>query len=88
MLSSPGKMIEEPYEITGIAQPETIRHKRDLWTFIELSLRIKKKTLGDYVATCITRQLLVSSYQNLSHFSTCFIYSRFLLSAIHFSVIF
>ncbi len=38
LLSSPGKMIEEPYEITGIAQPETIRHKTDLLSFIELSL--------------------------------------------------
>ncbi len=33
-----GEMNEEQYEITGIAQPETVRHKRDLWTVIELSL--------------------------------------------------
>ncbi len=26
-------MIGEQYEIKGIAQAETIRHKRDLWTF-------------------------------------------------------
>ncbi len=37
LLSSPGKMI------IGVAQAETIRHKRDLWTFIERSLRIKKR---------------------------------------------
>ncbi len=35
-------MIAEQYEINGIAQAKTIRHKRDLWTFIERSLRIKK----------------------------------------------
>ncbi len=28
-------MIDEQYKIIGIAQAETIRHKRDLWTFIE-----------------------------------------------------
>ncbi len=33
-------MIGEQYKIIGIAQAETIRHKRDLWTFIE---RIKKR---------------------------------------------
>ncbi len=43
LLSSPGKMIGEQYKIIGIAQAETIRHKRDLWTFIERSLRIKKR---------------------------------------------
>ncbi len=42
LLSSPGKMIGEQYKIIGIAQAETIRHSRDLWTFIERSLRIKK----------------------------------------------
>ncbi len=42
LLSSPGKMIGEQYKIIGIAQAETIRHKRDLGTFIERSLRIKK----------------------------------------------
>ncbi len=42
LLSSPGKMIGEQYKIIGIAQAETIRHKRDLWTFIERSLQIKK----------------------------------------------
>ncbi len=42
LLSSPGKMSAEQYRIIGIAQAETIRHKRDLWTFIERSLRIKK----------------------------------------------
>ncbi len=36
-------MIGEQYEIIGIAQAETIRSKRDLWTFIERSLRIKKR---------------------------------------------
>ncbi len=36
-------MICEQYIIIGIAQAETIRHKRDLWTFIERSLRIKKR---------------------------------------------
>ncbi len=30
LLSSPGKMIGEQYRIIGIAQAETIRHKRDL----------------------------------------------------------
>ncbi len=43
LLSSPGKMIGEQYKIIGIAQAEKIRHKRDLWTFIERSLRIKKR---------------------------------------------
>ncbi len=42
LLSSPGKMIGEQYKIIGIAQAETIRHKRNLLTFIERSLRIKK----------------------------------------------
>ncbi len=43
LLSSPGKIIGEQYKIKGgIAQAETIRHKRDLWTFIVRSLRIKK----------------------------------------------
>ncbi len=45
LLSSPGKMIGEQYKIIGIAQAETIRHKRNLWTFIERSLRIKKRYL-------------------------------------------
>ncbi len=43
LLSSPGKMIGEQYKIIGITQAETIRHKRGLWTFIERSLRIKKR---------------------------------------------
>ncbi len=43
LLSSPGKMIGDQYKIIGIEQAETIRHKRDLWAFIERSLRIKKK---------------------------------------------
>ncbi len=41
LFSSPGKMIGEQYRIIGIAQAETIRHKRDLWAFIERSLRKK-----------------------------------------------
>ncbi len=45
LLSSPGKMIGEQYRIIGAAQAETIRHKRDLWKFIERSLRIKKDIL-------------------------------------------
>ncbi len=36
-------MIGEQYRVIGIAQAETIRHNRDLWTFIERSLRIKKR---------------------------------------------
>ncbi len=39
LLSSPGKMIGQQYKIKGIAQAETIRHKRD----IEQSLRLKKQ---------------------------------------------
>ncbi len=42
LLSSPGKMIGEQYKIIGIAQAEIVRHKRDLWTFIDRSLWIKK----------------------------------------------
>ncbi len=42
LLSSPGKMIGEQYKMIGIAQAEIIGHKRDLWAFIERSLRIKK----------------------------------------------
>ncbi len=38
-------MIGEQYKIIGLAQAETIRHKWDLWTFIERSLRIKKDML-------------------------------------------
>ncbi len=45
LLSSPGKMIGEQYKIIRIAQAETIRHKRDLSTFIGRRLRIKKKYL-------------------------------------------
>ncbi len=45
LLGSPGKMIGEQYKIIGVALAETIRHKRDLWTFIERSLRIKKDIL-------------------------------------------
>ncbi len=37
------------YKIKGIAQTETLRHKRDLWTFIERSLRIKE---GQFEAFC------------------------------------
>ncbi len=48
LLSSPGKMIGEQYQIIGIAQAETIRHKRDLWTFIERTLRIKKDILRGF----------------------------------------
>ncbi len=44
-------MIGEQYKIIGIAQAETIRHKRDLWTFIERSLRIKKDILRHLVKT-------------------------------------
>ncbi len=51
LLSSPGKMIGEQYKIIGIAQTETICHKRDLWTFIERSLRIKKDILRHLVKT-------------------------------------
>ncbi len=51
LLSSPGKMIDEQYRIIGIAQAETIRHRRDLWTFIERSLRIKKDILRHLVKT-------------------------------------
>ncbi len=47
VLSSLGKMIGEQYKIKVIAQAETIRHKRDLWTFIERSLRIKKDCLSE-----------------------------------------
>ncbi len=36
-------MIVEQYKIIRIAQAETIRHQRDLWMFIERSLRIKKR---------------------------------------------
>ncbi len=51
LLSSPGKMIDEQYRIIGIAQAETIRHKKDLWTFIERSLRIRKDILRHLVKT-------------------------------------
>ncbi len=51
LLSSPGKMIGEQYKMIGIAQAETIRHKRDLWTFIERSLRINNDILGHLVKT-------------------------------------
>ncbi len=51
LLSSPGKMIGEQYKIIGIAQAETIRNKRDLWTFIERSLQIKKDILRHLVKT-------------------------------------
>ncbi len=43
LLSSPWKIIGDQYKIIGIAQAETIRHKRDLWTLIERNLRIKKR---------------------------------------------
>ncbi len=45
LLSSPGKMIGEHYRIIGIAQAETIHHKRALWTFIERSLRVQKDSV-------------------------------------------
>ncbi len=51
LLSSPGKMIGEQYKKIGIAQAGTIRRKRDLWTFIEISLRIKKDILRHLVKT-------------------------------------
>ncbi len=44
-------MIGEQYRIRGIAQAETIRHKRDLRTLIERSLRIKKDILRHLVKT-------------------------------------
>ncbi len=50
-LSSPGKMIGEQYKMIGIAQAETIRHKKDLWTFIERSLWIKKDIFRHLVKT-------------------------------------
>ncbi len=43
LFSSPGKIIGEQYSIIGIAQAETIRHKRDLWTLIETEPSDKKK---------------------------------------------
>ncbi len=46
LFGSPGKMIGKQYKIIGIAQAETIHHKRDLWTFIERSLRVKKDTVN------------------------------------------
>ncbi len=36
------------YKIIEIAQAETICHKRDLWKFIERSLRIKKRYLKTF----------------------------------------
>ncbi len=51
LLSSPGKMIGEQYKMIGIAPAETIHHKRDLWTFIEWSLRMKKDILRHLVKT-------------------------------------
>ncbi len=51
LLSSPGKMIGEQYRIIGIAQAETIRYRRDLWTFIERSLWIKTDFLRHLVKT-------------------------------------
>ncbi len=44
-------MIGEQYKKIGIAQAGTIRRKRDLWTFIEISLRIKKDILRHLVKT-------------------------------------
>ncbi len=41
-------MMGEQYKIKGIAQAETIRHKRDLWTFIVQSLQIKKIAYYNY----------------------------------------
>ncbi len=35
-------MIGEQYKIKGIAQSETIRLERDLWTFIMRGLRVEK----------------------------------------------
>ncbi len=51
LLSSTGKMIGEQYRMIGITQAETSHHKRDLWTFIERSLRIKKDILRHLVKT-------------------------------------
>ncbi len=47
-----GEMIGEKCKITGVVQADTIRHKRDLVTFIERSLRIKKRlTVMHFVKT-------------------------------------
>ncbi len=48
LLNSPGKMIGEQYKIIRTAQAKTIRHKRDLWTFIERDLRIKKRYFNTF----------------------------------------
>ncbi len=50
LLSSPRKMIGEQYKIKGTAQAETIRHKRDLRTFIVQAYG-KKDSLGHLVKT-------------------------------------
>ncbi len=39
-------MIPEQYKVEWIAQAKTIRHKNELWTFKERSLRIKKGVWG------------------------------------------
>ncbi len=44
-------MTGKKYKIRGIAQDETIRYKRDLWTFIVQSLRMKKESLRHLVQT-------------------------------------
>ncbi len=51
LLNSQGKMFGEQHKIIGIAQAETVRHKRDLWTFIDRNLRIKKDILRHSVKT-------------------------------------
>ncbi len=50
-LSRPGIMIGGQYKIKGIAQAETIRHKRDFWTLIVRRLRINKDNLGHLMKT-------------------------------------
>ncbi len=42
-------MIGEQYKIKEIAPAETSHHKRDLWTIIVRSLRIKKKFSEDKI---------------------------------------
>ncbi len=69
LLSSPGKMIGEQYKIIGIVQAQTFRHKRDLWTFIERSLRVKKryfKTFSeDRINVCGPGKVRVEMYTKI-----------------------
>ncbi len=54
LLSSPGKMIGEQYKIIGIAQAETIRHKRDSYTYIYIYIYtyvVKKAPFHDPVSS-------------------------------------